>query len=32
MLEKAIETDSENGECFRLLWMPYKYYVEQKNR
>lgn len=20
----------ENGECFGLLWMPYKYYVEQK--
>lgn len=22
----------EDGECFGLLWMPYKYYVEQKNR
>lgn len=22
----------EDGECFGLLWMPYKYYMEQKNR
>lgn len=22
----------ENGECFGLLWMPYKYYMEQKSR
>lgn len=23
--------DKEDGECFGLLWMPYKYYSEQRN-
>lgn len=24
------QLQKENGECFGLLWMPYKYYIEQK--
>lgn len=26
------QLQKEDGECFGLLWMPYKYYIEQKNR